>query len=123
MMSRAIAVKSTTDMQLPNPDQALIPFEKLEGYSLNPNHPEGRHKAIVFRSALDIGLEEAEELRLALQRSISTDDILLVAQTLYGRKYRIDFEMTRAEKQAIIRSVWIVRQNEDFPRLVTCYIL
>jgi hypothetical protein len=110
-------------MQLPNPDQALIPFEKLEGYSLNPNHPEGRHKAIVFRSALDIGREEAEELRLALQRSISTDDALLVAQTLYGRKYRIDFEMTRAEKQAIIRCVWIVRQNEDFPRLVTCDIL
>jgi hypothetical protein len=56
-------------MQLPNPDQALIPFEKLEGYSLNSNHPEGRHKAIVFRSALDIGLEEAEELRLALKPS------------------------------------------------------
>jgi hypothetical protein len=109
-------------MQLPNPEQALIPFEKLEGYSLNPNHSEGRHKAIVFRSALDIGLEEAEELRLAL-KAVTTQDALLVAQTLYGRKYRIDFEMTRAEKQAIIRSVWIVRQNEDFPRLVTCYIL
>ncbi|WNZ43321.1 hypothetical protein Q2T42_15810 [Leptolyngbya boryana CZ1] len=35
-------------MKLPNPEQALIPFEKLEGYSLNPNHAEGRHKAVVF---------------------------------------------------------------------------
>jgi hypothetical protein len=40
-------------MQLPNPDQALIPFEKLEGYSLNLNHSEGRHKAIVVRSDRD----------------------------------------------------------------------
>ncbi len=110
-------------MKLPNPDQALIPFEKLEGYSINPDHSEGRHKAIVFRSALDIRLEDAEELRFALQQAIITQDAVLVAQTLYGRKYRIDFEMTRAEKQAMIRSVWIVRQNEDFPRLVTCYIL
>jgi hypothetical protein len=71
------------DMQLLNPDQPLIPFEKLEGYSLNSNHSEGRHKAIVFRSASDIGLAEAEELRLALQQAIITHDALLVAQTLY----------------------------------------
>ncbi|MGG6269075.1 DUF6883 domain-containing protein [Leptolyngbya sp. AN03gr2] len=50
-------------MKLPNPEQALISFEKLEGYSLNPNHAEGRHKAVVFQSALDIGVAEADELK------------------------------------------------------------
>ena len=58
-------------MKLPNPEQALIPFEKLEGYSLNPNHAEGRHKAVVFQSALDIGVAEADELRGALRQEIA----------------------------------------------------
>lgn len=110
-------------VKLPNPDHALIPFEKLEGYCLNPDHSEGRHKAVVFRSALDIGLESVAVLRSALQQALVDQDAMLVAQTLYGQKYRIDFELTRADKCAIIRSVWIVRQQEDFPRLVTCYIL
>lgn len=110
-------------MQLPNPDAALIPFEKLEGYSLNPDHSEGRHKAIVFQSALGIGLEEAEELRSALRQALTTQDAIPVSRNSYGQKYRIDFEMTRFDKQAIIRSIWIVRDNENFPRLVTCYVL
>ncbi|MEM9539069.1 MAG: DUF6883 domain-containing protein [Cyanobacteria bacterium P01_E01_bin.42] len=31
--------------------------------------------------------------------------------------------MTRETKTATIRSVWIVRNDENFPRLVSCYIL
>jgi hypothetical protein len=44
-------------------------------------------------------------------------------ENAYGQKYIIDFPMTRLNKEAIIHSVWIVWNNEDFPRLVTCYIL
>ncbi|QIZ71236.1 DUF6883 domain-containing protein [Oxynema aestuarii] len=109
-------------MKLPNPDLALIPFEKLEGYSLNPNHSEGQHKAIVFQSALGIGLEEAEELRVALRQALKTEDAIPTNRNSYGQKYQIDFEMTRESRSAIIRSVWIIRQNEDFSRLITCYI-
>jgi hypothetical protein len=110
-------------VKLPNPDEAIIPFEKLEGYSLNPNHAEGRHKAVVFQSALGIRLEEAEELRYALQQALITEDAIPITRNLYGQKYQIDFEMTREDKQAIIKSIWIVRDGEDFPRLVTCYVL
>ncbi|MDT9187655.1 MAG: hypothetical protein P5681_07530 [Limnospira sp. PMC 894.15] len=109
-------------MKLPNPEQALIPFEKLEGYSLNPNHSEGRHKAIVFQSALGIGLEESEELRVALRQALKAEEAIPTQYNIYGQKYQLDFEMTRESKSAIIRSIWMVRQNEDFPRLITCYI-
>lgn len=110
-------------MKLLNPEQALIPFEKIEGYSLNPNHAEGQHKAVVFQAALGVGLEEAEELRLALRQAIMTEDAIAIEQNLYGQKYRVDFEMTRLAKRATIRSIWIVRNSEDFPRLVTCYVV
>ncbi|WNZ43322.1 DUF4926 domain-containing protein [Leptolyngbya boryana CZ1] len=84
-----------------------------------------------MQSALNIGVAEADELRGALRQATlavsalqrATQDVIPVEQNAYGQKYRPDFEMVRSEKQATIRSVWIVRQNEDFPKLVTCDVL
>lgn len=42
-------------MKLPSGDQAVIDDDKLIGYCLNPEHPEGRHKARVFQSVLGRG--------------------------------------------------------------------
>ncbi|WP_369800422.1 DUF6883 domain-containing protein [Microcystis panniformis] len=39
----------------------------------------------------------------------------------YRQKYVIDFPLTHQNKTAIIHSVWIIRNDENFPRLVTCY--
>ena len=39
------------------------------------------------------------------------------------KNYIIDFPLNRSDKQAIIQSVWIVRNNEGLPRLVTCYVI
>jgi len=35
----------------------------------------------------------------------------------------VDFTMTREIHQARIRSSWIIRRGEDFPRLTSCYVL
>jgi hypothetical protein len=109
-------------MRLPNPDKAILPPDKLEGYSLNPNHSEGRHKAIVFQSALGLNLGNVDELREALRQAITTQDAAPTKRNAYGQKYKVEFEMTRGQKTALVRSIWIVRYDEDFPRLVTCYI-
>ena len=41
----------------------------------------------------------------------------------YGKRYLIDFAIERAGKRAMVRSAWIVRRGEDFPRLTSCYVL
>jgi hypothetical protein len=41
----------------------------------------------------------------------------------YGQRYVIDFTFAVPGGTATIRSAWIVRTDEDYPRLVTCYIL
>ncbi len=51
-------------MRLPNPDYAIIDDQKLAGYCLNPEHTDGQHKAVVFQSALGIGVDEIKELSL-----------------------------------------------------------
>ena len=61
-------------MQLPNSDKAVVEIEKLRDYSLNPNHPVGKHKARVFKTALGITLEDAEWLRdRALEIAVSNE--------------------------------------------------
>ncbi len=109
-------------MKLPNPDNAHIDDVKLTAYSLNFNHDEGKHKARVFQSALGLTLDNLEELKIALLEAVKSHEATPTQQNAYGQKYSIDFPMTRNGKTAIIRSVWIVRNTEDFPRLVTCYI-
>jgi hypothetical protein len=110
-------------MKLPNPERAIVEMDKLSGYCLNPEHPQGKHKARVFKSALNLNLENAEELQIALLQAVTNWDAVLAKSNPYGQKYIVDFPMSRFEKTAIIHSVWIVRNDEDFPRLVTCYIL
>ena len=99
-----------------------MPTEKLEGYSLNRDHSEGRHKAIVFQSALGLNQNNAEDLRAALRQALKTHDAIPTKRTAYGQKYQIDFDLTRNNSTALIRSVWILRHNETIPRLITCYI-
>ena len=110
-------------MKLPNPEQAVIDELKLVGYCLNLNHADGRHKARVFKSALDLDINNFDELKEALLYAVVRYNATLGKINSYGQKYIIDFPLTRKNKTAIIHSVWIVRNEENFPRLVTCYIL
>jgi len=110
-------------VKLPNPENTVIDDNKLAGYSLNPDHPKGQHKARVFKSALNLDLSSVEELKAALILAVENYDAIPVKANAYGQKYVIDFPMNRGGKTAIIHSVWIVRNSENFPRLVTCYVL
>lgn len=108
---------------LPNPEAAVIDDEKLAGYCLNPRHPEGQHKARVFKSALNLDTDHVEELKTALLAAVKNYDAVPVKRNPYGQKYVIDFPISREDKTATIHSVWIVKDSENFPRLVTCYVL
>lgn len=109
-------------MKLPNADRAIIDIRKLSTYCLDLEHSDGQHKARVFRSALGIGLEDVDELQTALLEAILTSEAIPTQQDGHGQRYVVDFLMTRLDKQAIVRSAWIIRKTENFPRLVTCYI-
>ena len=110
-------------MKLPNSDRAYVDIAKLRDYSLNPMHPEGKHKARVFASALGLRQGDAEWLREQVLRAAKDVDCVLGRRTAHGQRYVIDFNVVHGEKSARLRSVWNVRVDEDFPRLVTCYVL
>jgi len=47
----ADGVRSVHPKALPNHQRAVIPENKLLRYALDPTHPRGRHKAVVFNTA------------------------------------------------------------------------
>ena len=49
--------------RLPHGDEAILDIRKIKGYCLSPSHPRGRHKARVFREALDLQRSDAAWLR------------------------------------------------------------
>jgi hypothetical protein len=110
-------------MKLPNADRAFVDVVKLRDYSLHTHHKEGRHKARVFAQALGLKSDNADWLRERLLEIARREECLIGRKTDYGQRYVIDFELTHAGKTAQVRSAWIIRRGEEFPRLVTCYVI
>jgi len=109
-------------MKLPNAEAAFIDIHKLRDYSLNMQHDRGKHKARLFLAILGLSVENAEELEFIVLEAIQIYDAISSSQDEYGQRYLVDFPLTRNGNTATIRSTWIVRSTETFPRLTSCYI-
>jgi hypothetical protein len=109
-------------MRLPGAERAVIDLAKLRDYCLNPEHPRGRHKARVFAAALGLTAEHADRLRDALLVAALEGNAVAGEADQYGRRYVLDFTMSTPAGQARVRSSWIIRPDEDFPRLTSCYV-
>ena len=107
---------------LPDGDRAVIDLAKLRDYCLNPDHPDGKHKARVFKAALGIGQKDAEWLRDQILQAASRRPAVLISETRFGDLYVLDFLLTTGSGSAVVRSGWIVRHGENSPRLTTCYV-
>ena len=101
----------------------LESFGNHRGTMVDPDHPRGRHKARVFASALGLTKQDAPMLQQKLLDVAYTHEAIRTKVDAYGVRYQIDFEMESEAGRANVRSTWIVRQGEAFPRLVTCYVL
>ena len=110
-------------MQLPDADRAYIDLRKLVEYSLFPDHPVGGHKAILFQRVLGIAAADALTLRDFLLHVATRAEAVIGRLDEFGQRYTIDFTLSTATGTASIRSGWIVRASEDFPRLTTCFVL
>jgi hypothetical protein len=107
-------------MVLPNASRAIVDIEKLRSYCLDPCHEEGKHKARVFAAALGLSRADANWLRERLLEAVVTEPAAMMAETRFGTLYVLDFLLNTASGSAVVRSGWMIRHSEDFPRLTTC---
>ena len=110
-------------MPIPNAQRAVVDIRKLRDYCLNPLHDEGQHKARMFATELGLTAEDAEDLRALLLQAVNTADVQLGRRDAYGQRYTVDILLTWRDKQAMVRSGWIIEHDSDTPRLTTCYPL
>jgi hypothetical protein len=110
-------------MHLPNAEFAFIDLNKLQTYSLNLQHDRGKHKARLFLAILGLSADDAEILRTLIRTAILTQTAQLSSQDEYGQRYIVDFSVTRNQQTASVRTTWIIRPTETFPRLTSCYVL
>jgi hypothetical protein len=106
-------------VMFPNVDRAVVDIAKLRDYCLNPNHEDGKHKARVFASALGLRQGDADWLRVRLLEAAAHEQAIMILKNRFGTLYVIDFLLTTSSRSAVVRSCWVVRIREDFPRLTT----
>jgi hypothetical protein len=108
-------------MNLPAADRALITPDKLRDYLLSAEHPVGRFKAAFFGrmgyfrqdwQRLETDILHIARSGIAVPRQLST----------FGQKYEVNGMLRGPSgREASVTTIWIVKNGEDFPRLVTVY--
>lgn len=110
-------------MKLPNGGRAVVDLRKLTDYCLSSQHPRGRNKARVFAAALGLTVDDAPEVRQALLNAATANEASPAGYDEHGQRYVLDFVMVGPTGSATVRSTWMVRTGEDFPRFITCYVV
>ncbi len=109
-------------MKLPNRVQAIIPEGKLTDYCLNPFHPDGKHKAKVFKRALGITQENSEELKRLVLQSAQSGEVIKEQENDFGKIYRVECEIEGINQKEILCTLWIVHKGDYTPYLTSCII-
>ncbi len=108
-------------MRLPNIANATIDIRKLRDYALNPNHPEGRHKARVFLSALGITASDSEWLASVILRNIAKANAVEAKSSVWGVMYQADLQIRHGHRCAKVRTGWLCR--DESATLTTCFVV
>ncbi|WP_303838888.1 DUF6883 domain-containing protein [Selenomonas ruminantium] len=107
---------------IPAAAKAVIPRQKVFGYALNREHSTGKHKAIVFESALGYNISNGDELIQEIHQKLKEVSAQQQSNEGYGDRYAVDMPITGPNgKTAIVRTAWIMR--EGIPHLTTLYVL
>jgi len=106
---------------LPNFQSAHIDDAKLRDYCLNDEHPTGKFKARVFKSTLNITKKDALILKENILIRLGNYEAKRGLADKYGVRFYVDINMRIFDKAALVRTVWIIKAEENFPRLITCY--
>ena len=110
-------------MKIPNAHLAIVDIRKLTEYALNLEHPVGKHKARVFEAVLGLTIDDAKYLQDRLLEAVRENEAEIGKADEYGKRYIIDFEVEGHTGLGTVRSAWMIRTHEDFPRLTSCYVL
>jgi len=100
-------------MQLPISSEAEVSREKIVGYLLNPEHPDGAGKAAFFFT-VGFRVERGEELASALKGLTERVPVTRSVDSPHGSKYILDGPIgTPSGRIVTVRTIWIVDKDSQ----------
>jgi hypothetical protein len=110
-------------MNLPRASRAQVDRAKVVEYLLNSAHPDGASKARFFLG-FGFRFEHPDGLMGALRRHGSAHPVSSVVETRFGNRYTVDGDLESPDgRNPMVRTVWMVEEKDDAPRLITAYPL
>lgn len=101
---------------------ARADVRKLRDYSLNEQHPTGKHKALLFRKLLGITAADWSFLAEQLVAGLEKELVQRPVKSQWGVQYHANVPVTgRNGETKLVTSAWIVRTGEP-PSLVSAYV-
>lgn len=107
-------------MILPDAGNALVEEAKVREYLLNAAHPGNLGKAALFQA---FGFRSArwEEMRDALQKHPSANEVVRTTRSPHGAKYEVGCSLETPDgRNPCLTTIWII-EAERPPCLVIAY--
>ena len=106
---------------LPGADKAVIPIEKFTKYALDATREPD--KATAFRLALGYTQESADALIQSIREDLGKFPAVRNRHNGHGWQYECIMNLVGLNgRSARVLTAWIVRDDEDFPRLTSAYV-
>lgn len=110
-------------MKLPNVANAVVSPTKVIEYLLSSTHRDGQHKSRFF-SQFGHSQDNWQLLAEALLEHPKAHEIAKVEPAAFGTRFVVEGIMKMPDGRPVeLRTVWYIREEEDFPRFVTAYPL
>jgi hypothetical protein len=115
--------RSAHGKALPNYQRAVIPRVKVEGYVLDPTHPVGKHKAIVFKSALGFEQSDWEMLRNAIIAELPYHEAIAGKTDQYCTRYNVTMPIKGPIGRTLdVMTARKIETGEDYPSFLTAKV-
>ena len=114
-----------TSKVMPNYDKATIDDRKFLGYSLNKNHPIGKHKAIAYEHGLGFNQSNYHLLKQQIIEKVNSGKakLIKIENGSYGTKYSYELPITGPNgKTKIVVVVYQIDKGGTIPRIITNYL-
>jgi len=111
------------DGTLRNAARARINPDKIYRYALNPDHPRGGDKALVFERVLGYNRGNAAALEVAIREGSLSTPAQPREDERHGPTFIVDLVLHGPSgREAVVRTEWIYEEGEEIPSLSTVFI-
>jgi hypothetical protein len=102
-----------------------IPLQKITGYALKLNHPDGKDKAYMFKKHLGYTQDNYAFLLTQIEEMALTASAFERPSNEHGRIFQVDLQILgnyEGQKETV-RTGWIVKPKSNIAQLTTLYII